>query len=142
MAHDAVGKEEDRVFSSISGNLSTIQKEKLDNLLEHSGGNTSNLFDMKEVSGRWNSSAFIETAEKLESIRDLEIPDTLKDIHPNLLKSLSKQAYRYTPFRLKRFSDDKRYALLAILMHQQRMWLTDMAIDLNDKILRSTNFNE
>ena len=135
MAHDAVGKEEDRVFSSISGNLSTIQKEKLDNLLERSGGNTSNLFDMKEVSGRWNSSAFIETAEKLESIRDLEIPDTFKDIHPNLLKSLSKQAYRYTPFRLKRFSDDKRYALLAILMHQQRMWLTDMAIDLNDKIL-------
>ncbi len=99
MAHDAVGQEEDRVFSSISGNLSTIQKEKL------------------------------------ESIRDLEIPDTLKDVHPNLLKSLSKQAYRYTPFRLKRFSEDKRYALLAILMHQQRMWLTDMAIDLNDKFL-------
>ena len=135
MAHDAIGEEEERVFSSVSGSLSSEQKEKLDQLLELSDGNTSSLFEMKDVSGRWNSSSFNDLAEKIRDIHELGIPDTFKDIHPNLLKSLSKQAYRYTPYRLKRFSEDKRHALLAILMHQQRTWLTDMAVELNDKIL-------
>ena len=60
---------------------------------------------------------------------------SLGDIHPNLLKTLARQTYRFTPFRVKRFSDKKRYALLAILVHQQKYWLTDMAVEMHDKIL-------
>lgn len=132
---DAVNKEEERVFKMIYGLLSEKQKEQLDNLMELGDSNTSGLFDIKEVSGKWNSRAFKQISDKLDSVRAIGLPEKLGDIHPNLLKILSRQAYRYAPSKLKRFADNKRYALLAMLVHQQTFWLTDMAVDMNDKIL-------
>ena len=132
---DAVNKEEERVFKMIYGLLSEKQKEQLDNLMELGESNTSGLFDIKEVSGKWNSRAFKQISDKLDSVRAIGLPEKLGDIHPNLLKILSRQAYRYAPSKLKRFADNKRYALLALLVHQQTFWLTDMAVDMNDKIL-------
>lgn len=115
--------------------LSDKQKEQLDWLMELGESNTSGLFDIKDVSGRWNSRTFKEISDKLDTVKGIGIPERLGDIHPNLLKTLSRQAYRYAPSKLKRFSDEKRYALLAMLVHQQTFWLTDMAVDMNDKIL-------
>lgn len=135
MVRDAVNGEEERVFDMISGLLSSEQKSKLDNLMELGEGRTSGLFDIKEVSGKWNSNAFKEISDKLDTVKSICIPDKLGDIHPNLLKTLARQTYRFTPFRMKRFSDKKRYALLAILVHQQKYWLTDMAVEMHDKIL-------
>ena len=132
---DAVNKEEERVFKMIYALLSERQKEQLDNLMELGDSNTSGLFDIKEVSGKWNSRAFKQISDKLDSVRAIGLPEKLGDIHPNLLKILSRQAYRYAPSKLKRFADNKRYALLALLVHQQTFWLTDMAVDMNDKIL-------
>ena len=132
---DAVNKEEERVFKMIYALLSERQKEQLDNLMELGDSNTSGLFDIKEVSGKWNSRAFKQISDKLDSVRAIGLPEKLGDIHPNLLKILSRQAYRYAPSKLKRFADNKRYALLAMLVHQQTFWLTDMAVDMNDKIL-------
>lgn len=136
-AHDAVSEEEERVFASVSSSLSKDQKKKLDDLMDMEGGRTSGLFEIKDVSGRWNSNTFNQIADKIERLNKIKVPEVFKDIHPNLLKSFSKMAFRYTPFRFRRFSDDKRHALLAILVHQQHIWLTDMAIDLNDKILNN-----
>lgn len=135
IVRDAVNKEEDRVFKMICKLLTEEQRKKLDNLMELGENNTSGLFDIKDVSGKWNSRAFKRISEKLDSVRSIGIPSQLGDIHPNLLKIFSKQAYRYAPSKLKRFAENKRYALLAMLVHQQTFWLTDMAVDMNDKIL-------
>lgn len=135
IVRDTVNKEEERIFKMIYSLLSDKQKEQLDRLMELGESNTSGLFDIKDVSGRWNSRTFKEISDKLDTVKGIGIPERLGDIHPNLLKTLSRQAYRYAPSKLKRFSDEKRYALLAMLVHQQTFWLTDMAVDMNDKIL-------
>ena len=132
---DAVNNEEERIYNMIDGLLSDSQKEQLDKLMELDGGRTSGLFDIKEVSGKWNSNTFKDILDKLASVKDVGLPDRIDDIHPNMLKVLSKQAQRYTPYKLKRFASKKKYALLTLLVYQQQFWLTDMAVEMNDKII-------
>lgn len=135
IVRDAVNKEEERVFKMICKLLSEEQRKQLDNLMKIGEGRTSGLFEIKEVSGKWNSNAFKDISDKLDTVKSIGIPDRLGDIHPNLLKAMYRQTYKFTPFRMKRFSDEKRYALLAILVNQQKYQLTDKAVEMHDKIL-------
>lgn len=135
MVNDTMNRMDAAVFARISSSLSEEQKNRLDSVLTSEGNGLSELFRLKDVSGRWNSKSMNSILEKLTKARSLEITDDLTWLHPNLLKYYYKIAVRYDASRIRRFADDKRHSLLVILIYQLRFGLVDMAIDMNDKIL-------
>lgn len=135
MVNEAMNRMDAIVFNRISSTLTDEQKDGLDNILTSEDSGQSELFKLRDVSGRWNSKSMNSILEKLTKARSFEITDDLTWLHPNLLKYYYKIAIRYDSSRIKRFAGDKRYSLLVILIYQLRFELVDKAIDMNDKIL-------
>ena len=135
MVNDSMNRMDAIVFNRISSALTKEQKDGLDSILTSEENGQSELFRLKDVSGRWNSKSINSILEKLTKARSFEITDDLTWLHPNLLKYYYKIAIRYDSSRIKRFAEDKRHSLLVILIYQLRFELVDKAIDMNDKIL-------
>lgn len=135
---EAKNESEKNLFNKLTDSLSKKQKEKLDTLLTIqpvlSKRNITTLGWLKAPLGFPSPRTFLELAEKLEYIRKLRLtPKLFEHFHPNRLIQIYRMAMRYEPYAFREFKENKRYALLTILLFNLSKDLTDKAFEIHDR---------
>lgn len=122
-------------FKALTGTLSEWQKQKLDTLIEPFVENRKTpLAWLKELPGQSSPDAFLKVIKRLEYLRDLKLPTTLHEVHPNRLLQLSRIGAHYEPHSFRRFKENKKYAILVTyFLMTLSQDLIDQAIEIHDR---------
>ena len=137
-AWEARKKAENKIFKLICSALTTAHKEKLDNLiLSIPDSDKTYLGWLKQPTGHSSPDTFLKVIEKLEYVRKLDLLIDTGVIHPNRLRQLSKIGERYKPYDLRRFPDDKRYAILVAYLVSLSQDLTDQSFEIHNRQIMS-----
>lgn len=134
VVNEVISKSDSIVIEIINNNLTEKQKHELDYIIESPNENTiTTLAWLKEDPGQSSPKAFIEVIKRLDRIKMLKLDLNLNGIHPNRIRQLSRLGSKYEPHSLRRFDENKRYAILALYLYDLTQTLIDMAIDIHDK---------
>jgi TnpA family transposase len=125
------------VFAQIARLLPEGYGKELDGLLE-TGGNQprSLLFYLKEYPPQAKPTSILNYLEKYRLVRSL-IADkiNLEKINPALTRHLTFLCKRYDAWALRRFADEKRWAMLASFLIETEKTLLDHLVEMNDQYL-------
>jgi TnpA family transposase len=125
---------ESKIFKLLCLSLTPADKEKLNNLtLPMQNSDKTYLGWLKETTGHSSPYTFLKVIEKLEYIRKIELKVNTEAIHPNRLRQLSKICERYKPYVLRRFPENKRYAILVAYLISLSQDLTDQAFEIHHR---------
>lgn len=125
---------EEKIFKSLTSALSAWQKQKLDKLIDPFMENRKTpLAWLRELPGQSSPEAFLKVIERLEYIRDLRLPTSKYEVHPNRLLQLSRIGARYEPHSFRRFKENKKYAILIAYLMTLSQDLIDQAIEIHDR---------
>jgi len=75
----------------------------------------------------------MDTIDRLEIIRKLNLCLNVEKIHPNRVRQLSRIGAKYEPFSFRRFEESKRYAILALYLNDLSQSLVDLAVEIHDR---------
>jgi len=133
VASESIKKANDKVIGIINESLTDKQKQALDELVKPDAetGRTP-LAYLKEDPGQPSPKAFMEVIDRLETIRKLNLCLNIEKIHPNRARQLSRLGSKYEPRSFRRFEESKRYAILALYLHDLRQSLVDIAVEIHD----------
>ena len=77
--------------------------------------------------------------ERYEEIRRLQLkPIALSGVGPELLRRLSEAVSTFDVWQLRRFNDDKRYALAAAFLYETRRQLLDYLVEMHAQFMTET----
>ena len=135
---EAKNEAEKILFDTLNTSLSEEQKEKLNstllvqpNIEERS---RTTLGWLKAPTGFPSPDTFLKLADKIEYIKDLNLDNSLvQHFHSNRLLQLYRMALRYEPYAFRDFKENKRYALLTILLINLSKDLIDKAFEVHDR---------
>jgi len=134
IVNESLKKANDMVINIINESLADEQKQKLDELIEpNTETGKTVLAHLKEDSGQSSPKAFMEVIDRLETIRNLNLILNVENIHPNRARQLSRLGSKYEPYSFRRFGKSKRYAILALYLHDLSQSLVDLAVEIHDK---------
>ncbi|MEG0578289.1 MAG: Tn3 family transposase, partial [Bacilli bacterium] len=89
---------------------------------------------LKTPTGFPSPETFLKLADKIEYIKDLHLDISLvQHFHSNRLLQLYRMAMRYEPYAFRDFKENKRYALLTILLINLSKDLIDKAFEVHDR---------
>lgn len=88
---------------------------------------------LRELPGQSSPDAFLKVIERLEYIRELNLPTNIHEVHPNRLLQLSRIGARYEPHSFRRFKENKKYAILVAYLMTLSQNLIDQAIEIHDR---------
>jgi TnpA family transposase len=130
-------KAEVHIFQIIFKQLTSIQKSKLDLLLEGTNGN-SKLEWLKKSPGHSSPETFLKIIEKIEEIRNLNLDNIdTTEIPLKRIKYLARLGYNYKSASFKRFNEQKKYGILVIFLRELSQSLVDQAFEIHDKQINS-----
>lgn len=116
--------------------LTESMKNKLDQLLIVEDEKTSLLQQLKQPPGFPSSDSIISLTKKLETIKKTQVLDIdLTWLNNNYQRLLTKYAYRYSIYRLRRLSDNRRCTVLICFLKQCYQDTIDYIIDMFFKLL-------
>lgn len=131
---DAKNSAEEKIIEMINSNITEQQKVYMDIFINaQSEESTTKLAWLRESFGYPSPKAFIEVIERLNEISKLNINLDIDKLHPNRIRQLSRLGEKYEPHSLRRFDENKRYAILVIYIYELTQTLIDKAIDIHDK---------
>ena len=133
---------EKNLFDTVSDSLTEKQKNAFDELLNVMPNmeerSRTVLGWLKETIGYPSSETFLKIADKLEYIRDLNLNSSkIKHFHPNRIFQIYRIGMRYEPYALREFKENKRYAIMKILLINLSQDLTDKAFEVHDRQMLS-----
>jgi hypothetical protein len=80
--------------------------------------------------------AFSEVVARLTFIRHLKLdPKVHEQVHPNRLRQLAHETKRLSAWRLGRFDDLQRRAMLVAFLLEMSATLTDQAVEMHDRLV-------
>ena len=131
---------QDEIQDAIEAQLSEIQQQSLDTLLQVPSGETfSRLQWLKAPPPKAMAKSLLEWLEKIEACRSLGIDQLdLTSLHPNRLKLLARRARRKSNSALAGMGASERHTLLACLLHENLHDLTDQAIEMHAQLIGRT----
>ncbi len=134
MVWESRNRAEKRIFKFLNNSLTEWQKEKLDSLIDlFEEKDKTPLAWLREMPGQSSPEAFLKIIKKLEYLRELKLSININAIHPTRLIQLSRMGARYEPYSLRRFKEDKRYAILVAYLLNLSQDLIDLAIEIHDR---------
>lgn len=137
MIAEAIAQTQTDVFTQIASFLPEGFGKQLDELLE-TGGNQprSLLFYLKEYPPQAKPTSILNYLEKYKIVHSL-IADkiNLDEIHPALTRHLAFLCKRYDAWALRRFADEKRWAMLAGFLVETEKTLLDHLVEMHDQYL-------
>lgn len=136
---EAITKATRRIHSALTRKLSDDHFQQLDSLLElQAESKITTLAWLRQPAGPARARYLLEHIERLQTIRDLELPHGLeKAIHQNRLLKIAREGRQMTPQDLGKFEPNRRYATLTALILELQATVIDEIIDLNDRIIGS-----
>ena len=125
---------EEKIYNLIYKSLSPWQKQQLDKLI-HTPFDQSKtkLGWLREIPGQSSPDAFLKVIERIEYIRILNLSIDTETIHSNRIIQLARLGGRYDPQALRRFNENKRYAILVSHLLTLSQDLIDQAIEIHDR---------
>lgn len=127
---------ESSLFLNIYSSLVPKQLKLLDKIIESQNEKTTTVLGiLRGTTGQCSPQAFIDVADKLKQVRELHLKVDLRFIHPNKIKHIFRAASRYEPHMFRRFSEQKKYALLVIYLQMQEQKLVDTAVEIHDRLI-------
>ncbi|MBU0580163.1 MAG: Tn3 family transposase [Candidatus Margulisbacteria bacterium] len=132
-------KAEKKIFQILTQPLTLTQKAKLDSLLQGTNGN-SKLDWLKKSPGYSSPKTFLKIIEKLEEIRSLELNNIdIKKIPLKRIKYIYRLGASYKTTTFRRFSEQKKYAILVAFLLELSQTLIDQAFEVHDRQINSLN---
>ncbi len=130
-------KVEKKILKEITEQIPEAVRKHFDELLKvKEGENKSRLYSFSEYPQEPKAkiiSAYIKKYEWLSAVGIDSIPFT--GVNPRLIQELSKAVKTYDVWRLKRFEENKRYALIACFMSDTKKTMLDYLVEMNSKFL-------
>lgn len=127
---------ESSLFLNIYSSLVPKQLKLLDKIIESQNEKTTTVLGiLRGTTGQCSPQAFIDVAGKLKQVRELHLKVDLRFIHPNKIKHIFRAASRYEPHMFRRFSEQKKYALLVIYLQMLEQKLVDTAVEIHDRLI-------
>ncbi len=126
-----------QIYETLTGALSNIHCQCLDELLKSKEGNkTTWLAWLRQSPVKPNSRNMLEHIERLKVWQALDLPANLeRSIHQNRLLKIAREGGQMTPADLAKFEPQRRYATLVALAIEGMATVTDEIIDLHDRII-------
>lgn len=137
MISEAIAKTQVSIFAQIARLLPDGYGEELDTLLDTETPNSrSLLFYLKEYPPQAKPTSILNYLEKYKIVRQL-IADkiNLGEINPTVTQHLAFLCKRYDAWALRRFSDEKRWAMLASFLVETEKTLLDNLVEMHDQYL-------
>jgi hypothetical protein len=124
---EAATRAQRKVFSLLTKDLNSVQRTKLDNLLElRAESPYSNLSWLRAPPGAPTARAVLAHIERLKAIRDIGIsPESAHRLHQNRLLQVAREAGQTAAYQLKEYEQDRRHGTLVALMIETGATLTD-----------------
>ena len=126
-----------RIYEALTGSLSSIHRQRLDDLLKSKESNKMTwLAWLRQSPIKPNSTHMLEHIDRLKVWQALELPVNLeKNVHQNRLLKIAREGGQMTPADLAKFEPQRRYATLVALAIEGTATITDEIIDLHDRII-------
>lgn len=126
-----------RIYSAFTDSLSTIHRQRLNELLKlKEGSNITWLAWLRQSPAKPNSRYMLEHIERLKFWQALDLPAGIeKQVHQNRLLKIAREGGQMTPSDLAKFEPQRRYATLVALAIEGMGTVTDEIIDLHDRII-------
>jgi TnpA family transposase len=119
---------DDQTIESLDELLEPIKPEMPD---EETTNNWSIWQSIKSEPGKVGLACVLQTKDRLERIRKLNLPpDLFKNVPPKLIARYARRASVEEPFELRRHSQALRVTLLTTFLHERTEELTDHLVDL------------
>jgi TnpA family transposase len=134
---EAVTRANRRIYAALTDSLTSLHRQRLDNLLKRKeGSKTTWLTWLRQSPTKPNSRHMLEHIERLKALRALDLgADTERRVHQNRLLKIAREGAQMTPADLAKFEPQRRYATLVALALEGMANVTDEIIDLHDRIL-------
>jgi TnpA family transposase len=128
---------EKRIYGVLTQTLTDSQKQKLDALLETDPETKiSRLAWLRKDPGKPSPESFKKVLDRLEYLRGLQLEVDVSNIRPRRLRQLARIGTRYEAWAFKRLNnEDQRYGILIAYLINLIQDLTDLAIDINDRVI-------
>lgn len=131
----------ERIAQEVTSKLTLEQKNTLDEMLIVQPGETMSHFQyFKETPKRASGNELIEVLEKIESIRNLHLPNLTSNegtIHPNRIKLLARRAKKRTIWTAAQLRPQQRYPLLVCFLDQALHDYVDLAVTIYIETIKS-----
>lgn len=137
LVSEAISQTQTSVFTQIARLLPDGIGDELDALLEPGTHQPrSLLFYLKEYPPQAKPASILKYLEKYRLVQSL-IADkiNLDEINPGLIKHLAFLCKRYDAWAMRRFADEKRWAMLASFLVETEKTLLDHLVEMHDQYL-------
>jgi TnpA family transposase len=130
----------DRVYKLISAALSLEQKAMIDRLLEPkeegADGGRSQLEELRKAAKRESTRSMNELTDRLTHLQSLGCQaEILKNVPLPTRQLLSSWGYLQDVWSLRRFTDDKRYSIVAAFLSSALIETVDSIVDMQDRLI-------
>ena len=122
------------IYSQLSGEQCKELNKTLEILPENKGG-FSILQEFKTLPTKNNQKSVKVILDKLQKIRGFGINLDLHNLHQNMIRKMSALCMTYNSAQLKRMSEKRRLALMAIMLYDRERVLTDNAINICNRLI-------
>lgn len=120
-------KAEQSLLSTIAGGLSKENKDTIDTMLDtDKGGTKTNFFKFNEYPPEPKAKKIARYFKLYQKLERLNIQKELfANVSPKLVKEIAKAVHSYDAYRLKRYNENKKYALAACYLFCAKQTMLD-----------------
>lgn len=136
---EACNKKENDINRLIYSLLSDKQKSNLRNMIREAGNNRGGRFSLsqlRDVSGEICPDTFKQIAERIEYIDKAGIDIDLSFINNNMMQSKTRRIANRRKSSIERITEERILPSVVIYLHVTRKRLIDLAVEVNDGILK------
>ena len=134
----------DRVYKLISSALTTEQKRTIEELLEARKdgleGSYSPLEELRKSAKRESTRSMNELTDRAKRLKELPCQvEVLKNVPLPTRQLLSMWGYQQDVWSLRRYSDEKKYSIVAAFLNTALTDTVDAIIDMQDRLITRYN---
>ena len=127
-----INKMEEFSIKEINSYIHPQQIDFMDNLLESNDDNPAIITWLRFSSGKSSPEEIVEIVKKIEKIEEIGLKIDKDKIPTYMVEKYIKFGQRYDPYSLKRFTPQKRYAILSVFLINLHQELIDRMVLIHD----------
>lgn len=115
IVHRAIIENEKEIYNKVNMFLTAGQKQELDDFLEYNSKKRMPILSWLRIyNGKSSPDEFLETIDKIETIKQLNLNLDLTLISYKRIEFFIRIGKKYDPTSLKNLNENRRYAIMAV----------------------------
>lgn len=133
IVHRAIIENEKEIYNKVNMFLTDEQKQQLNEFLEYNSKKRMPILSWLRIyNGKSSPDEFLETIDKIETIKQLNLNLDLTLISYKRIEFFIRIGKKYDPTSLKNLNENRRYAIMAVFLNDLQQVLIDRAIVIHD----------